>query len=309
MDISRDISRDTSPAPGSIVVGVDGSVGSADALTWAADQARLEHRPLAVVHVVNDRIGLWAEQPGVVVDEMLDAMRTHGRQLLDGAVAALRAAHDDTLVVQPVLAQGDPRQVLIDASAHAAGLVLGSRGRGPIASLLLGSVSVGVTRLARCPVVVLRPEEGSHAPRTSPQHVVVGVVHGQPVGQAVEFAFRQASLRTLPLVVLHAPWEALMGWAATGGMALATDLSSSAADEEATAVLVTGLREKFPDVAVTYAAARGFPEAYLLGGAHDADMIVVGTRHPSLATAVIEGNLARAVTEHAHCLVAVVPES
>jgi nucleotide-binding universal stress UspA family protein len=113
--------------------------------------------------------------------------------------------------------------------------------------------------------------------------------------------------------VLHAPWEALFGWAAAaGGMALATDLSPSdadRADEAATAALVATLREKFPDVEVSYVAGRGFPDDYLLGGAYDAEMVVVGTRHPSLASVLLEGNLARSVTEHAHCLVAVVPES
>jgi nucleotide-binding universal stress UspA family protein len=304
-----DTSLHTTPAPGSIVVGIDGSVGSAKALHWAAEQARLEHRSLTLIHVVNHRVDMWAGEPGFDLNEVLAAMSAEGQELLDNAVASLRLEPHDDLVVSRVLVKGDPRQILIDASAQAASIVLGSRGRGPIASLLLGSVSVGVTRLARCPVVVLRPEEGTAPSRVGGTHVVVGVIHGQPVGQAVEFAFRQSSLRKLPLVVLHAPWEALFGWAAAGGMAVATDLATSEADEDATAALMAGLREKFPDVEITYAAGRGFPDDYLLGGAYDGDMVVVGTRHPSLATVILEGNLARSVTEHAHCLVAVVPES
>jgi nucleotide-binding universal stress UspA family protein len=304
-----DISVHTPPAPGSIVVGIDGSSGSARALHWAAEQARLEHRALALVHVVDDGVGMWAGEPGFDLNEVLAAMRTEGQELLDNAVGSLKLEPDDDLVAHPVLIKGDPRQGLIDASTHAASIVLGSRGRGPVASLLLGSVSVGVTQLARCPVVILRPEEGVNRTLVGGSHVVVGVVHGQPVGQAVEFAFRQSSLRKLPLVVVHAPWEALFGWVAAGGMSLATDLCTSEADEAATATLMAGLREKFPDVEVSYAAGRGFPDDYLLGGARDGDMVVVGTRHPNLATVLLEGNVARSVTEHAHCLVAVVPES
>lgn len=304
-----DTSQHLSAAPGSIVVGIDGSVGSGKALIWATEQARLEHRPLALVHVVNDRVGVWAGEPGFDLNEVLAAMRVEGQELLDNAVSSLGLEPNDDLVVHSVLVQGDPRQVLVDASTHAASIVIGSRGRGPVASLLLGSVSVGVMRLARCPVVVLRPEEGVNAPHVGGKHVVVGVIHGQPVGQAVEFAFRQSSLRKLPLLVLHAPWEATFGWAAAGGMALATDLATSEADEAATAALVAGLRAKFPDVEISYVAGRGLPNDYLLGGAYDGDMVVVGTRHPSLATALLEGNLARSITEHAHCLVAVVPES
>lgn len=304
-----DNSLHTPPLPGSIVVGIDGSVGSAKALHWAAEQARLERRTLTLIHVVNDRIDMWAGEPALDLNAVLQAMGTEGQELLDGAVASLQLAPDDGLVVQQMSLKGDPRRVLIDASTHAASIVLGSRGRGPVGSLLLGSVSVLVTKLSRCPVVVLRPAERADTPAVGSQHVVVGVIHGQPVGQSVEFAFRQASLRKLSLVVFHAPWEALFGWAAAGAMALATDLASSEADEVATAALVAGLHEKFPDVEISYTAGRGFPDQYLLGGAHGGDMVVVGTRHPSLATVLLEGNLARSITEHAHCLVAVVPES
>lgn len=297
------------PAPGSIVVGIDGSVSSARALHWAAEQARLEDRPLALIHVVNDRVDIWAGEPTFDLNQVLRGMRIDGQALLDSAVASLHVEPDNSLDVHSELVTGDPRQVLIDASTDAASIVLGSRGRGPVASLLLGSVSVGVVRLARCPVVVLRPEERVGTPQVGGRHVVVGVIHGQPVGKAVEFAFRQASLRKLPLVVLHAPWEALFRWAAPGGMAAATDIASSANDEADTASLMAGMRQKFPDVEISYLAGSGSPDDYLLDATRDGDLLVVGTRHPSLANLLLEGSLARSITEHAHCLVAVIPES
>lgn len=107
-----------------------------------------------LVHAVNPQINLWVGEPGFDTAEVMEAMEVEGRQLLDDTYATICPSEEEELVIHSVLEMRDPREVLIDLSAKAAMIVLGSRGRGPVRSLLLGSVSVAVSQHARCPVSV-----------------------------------------------------------------------------------------------------------------------------------------------------------
>src|SRR4051794_8902700 len=124
--------------PGSVVVGVDGSEDSDLAVTWAAAHADAQRRPLALVHgatvpVVTDF--------GFDLDEARKAARMVGRRVTDQALALVRRSHPDLVVTTHVEAL-DPRELLVTAGSRASVVVVGSRGRGAVASLLLGSVSV-----------------------------------------------------------------------------------------------------------------------------------------------------------------------
>lgn len=125
---------------GTIVIGVDGSAPSRHALAWAIQQAQAEGRALTLALAFGD--GPWPE--------------ADARQAMQEAAAevARRAPELDVLVE---LREGDARSMLLELSEDAALVVVGSRGRGPVRSLLLGSVGVAVTRHAACPVVVVRP--------------------------------------------------------------------------------------------------------------------------------------------------------
>ena len=134
-----------------IVVGVDGSPSSKAALRWALDQARLTKARLRSVIA-------WEVPPytgwGAAAHEDFGAAA--GRLLEESVKEAL--GYDpplDVEVVETVL-PGHAAQVLIDQSAHAALLVVGSRGRGGFTGLVLGSVSNVCIRRATCPVVVVR---------------------------------------------------------------------------------------------------------------------------------------------------------
>lgn len=94
---------------------------------------------------------------------------------------------------------GDPRGVLIGLARQAHLIVMGSRGRGTVRSMLLGSVSAAVSKYASCPVAVRRPPRG----RAHTCGVVVGSDVTPESVPVVEFAFEQASLRGVPLTVLH----------------------------------------------------------------------------------------------------------
>lgn len=264
-----------------MVIAVDGSDHAERALRWAADQAALEHRRLVVVAVGETAAGA-----------------------LDPAEASARSWHPE-LIVRSALAAGDPREVLIDASRHAHLLVLGSRGRGAFTSVLLGSVSAAVSAEAACPVVVCRPPDE----RPTRTGVVVGA-DGTPESlPVIEFAYRQAYLRGLPLTVLHSFFDAA---AAVAQYRVARGLPADGAElDELRAGLaesVAGLAEEYPGVDVTLTLEHGFADQ-ALSPRHDGwDMVVVG-RHPLTSLSrVLTGSLATAVVERSHATVAVVPE-
>jgi nucleotide-binding universal stress UspA family protein len=135
-----------------IVVGFDGSDGSLAALRWALQEAQLRK---SSVHVVHGWLSTAATMD--VTGVALGACEDAGRSVLATAseLAAAEASGVD-VVATPVASA--PAQALIEASKNAELLVVGSRGHGGFAGLLLGSVSNQVAHHAHCPVVIVRPE-------------------------------------------------------------------------------------------------------------------------------------------------------
>jgi len=137
-----------------IVVGVDGSDSSLDALRWAAREAELRDAELLVVMA-------W-QLP--VVGPYLPAMPLDAKAWEDGArqrlSEALTAVFGDKLPawVRAELRPGPPASVLVEAGRDADLVVVGSRGHGGFVGALLGSVSTAVVHHAACPVLVVRQE-------------------------------------------------------------------------------------------------------------------------------------------------------
>jgi nucleotide-binding universal stress UspA family protein len=147
--------------PGTIVVGVDGSEASREALRWAAEEARLREADVRAVHV-------WMFVPPTPIGEpgmipmpagdyagQLEAERAAAQAELD---AALADAFPDGVpsALDATVAEGDAGEQLVAEAAGADLLVVGSRGRSGIASVLLGSVSSHLVGRAPCPVVVVK---------------------------------------------------------------------------------------------------------------------------------------------------------
>lgn len=271
---------------GDIVVAADGSSHADRAVRWAAEQAAFERRRLVVVTVDEDGAERANED-------------------------ALRLARDvaPSIDVVGLTAPGDPRVTLVELSQHAHLLVMGSRGRGTIRSLLLGSVGAAVARLSFCPVVVCRGSDTGHAGRG----VLVGV-DGTPESLAVlGFAFEQASLRGQDLTVVHCVWDvaaAVAGLRSEGIRDIGIDDADLGTIDDGQLVVaesVAGFSEKYPDVAVSRRVTHGLVDD-VLGGHTDAwDLVVVG-RHPSdTLDRLVAGSIATAVLERAHTAVAVVP--
>lgn len=286
---------------GTVVVGVDGSPSAEHALDWAIDQAVLEHRPLTLAHGVGSGQTAWMSSPGFDHGVVLNAMREDGHVVLDAARARV-TERAPGVEVHVVLRLNDARQTLLDLSEEAAMVVLGSRGRGPVRTLLLGSVSVGVSRHAHCPVVVLRPHDGGAVRRG----VLVGADGTERSLPTLEFAYRMASLHRLPLTVMHCVWDAV---AITAGPAMVLAGEPEVEDQRLLlAESVSGMREKFPDVHVTTELARGLADDCLVRAAEQMDLVVVGMHPHNPVAGMIYGSTAATVLEHASCVVAVVPD-
>jgi nucleotide-binding universal stress UspA family protein len=143
-----------------IVVGVDGSRGSREALRWAA---RLAHTEQATIDVV----GVWEPTStetwsGVPVDDRPEPEVE--KAVVEAVDETFGARRPTDLRVR--IRSGHPVPVLLDESDRALLLVVGSRGHGGFAGLLLGSVSARVAELAHCPVLVVHePPDAGDMPR------------------------------------------------------------------------------------------------------------------------------------------------
>lgn len=137
-----------------IVVGVDGSAGSELALGYAVRLAAREKAPLTAVYGWRDHDSLTTG-PGSPTWMYTAERISAGERLLERALEPWARKYPDVEVTREAIPVA-PARVLADASEHAAILVVGTRGRGGFAGLLLGSVSRSVLHHARCPVAVVR---------------------------------------------------------------------------------------------------------------------------------------------------------
>ncbi|MEO7352409.1 MAG: universal stress protein [Marmoricola sp.] len=285
---------------GTIVVGVDGSDSSTRALAWATDQAVVEHRPLTLVHAIHAVTPAYTDAAIVHPREAGAILTAEGQKVLDTAHAKVDASAPD-LEVHQVLEFVDPREKLLQLSQDAAMVVLGSRGRGKLRSLLLGSVGVALVRHAHCPVVVHRPGKAG----TLRNGIVVGVEASEESRAVLEFAYREASVRNLPLTVLHCYWDIQAGTAAAGIVyesMLDVDSEQAVLDEA-----MAGMSEKYPDVGVSTRMARGLPHEVLAELGEQMNLIVVGAHHANRVSQMVFGSVSIALVERASCPVAVVP--
>jgi nucleotide-binding universal stress UspA family protein len=142
-----------------IVAGVDGSASSLEALRWAARQAELTGSTVDAVTVWQRPSTANGLAWGMAAVDDTDYEELAAKTLNDAISQAVDLDRQGR--VRPLIAEGYPAEVLLDAAAGADLLVVGSRGRGGFASALLGSVSLHCTHHACCPVVVIRgPHKG-----------------------------------------------------------------------------------------------------------------------------------------------------
>ncbi len=255
-----------------VVVGVDGSPGAAAALAWAAEEARLRGAELLACTVLDPSESRTAADPA--------GARTPDSSLVESAggyPVTMRQSH------------GDAVAELVAAGADADLLVVGSRGRGLLAGLVLGSVSRACVAHARCPVVVVRPRS-EQAPCRG--RVIVGVDGSRHARQALRVAAEEARLRDADLAVVHAVW-----WDDIG-----TELLTPTPEQLAEwgHKLVAG-ELAATGTAGTPVVAHGHAAEVLVRHSADADLLVLGSRAHNPVAGVLLGSTTEHCTRNAQC--------
>ena len=284
--------------PGSIVVGVDGSPYSDAAVEWAADYAVAHHAPLCLLHAAGD-LGDDLVPYKVDAREML----TKASQGITERARRAVAERAPDLVVSVEAPFADARPALVDVHG-AAMIVVGTRGRGPLASRLLGSVSQAVVSHATCPVTVVRPRGDRVDSALAP--VVVGVDLDGSAQAALEIGFEIATMTNRSLTALHA-WTA-HDTTYIDATSYTRRLDGMEAHERSLAEAMSGYPEKYPDVVVTPMMVDDHPTAALVRASETAAHLVLGSRERGRLTRHF-GSVSRAVVEHAVCPVTVVHQA
>ncbi|MEU6135077.1 universal stress protein [Nocardioides sp. NPDC047086] len=274
---------------GAVVVGVESWPAAAESVAWAAEQAFRDGRDVGLFHVVpastldtppGFRAGAPSEPDQDYGASVLEQARAHADRRLDKLSRASGFLGHRRPAVSVELETGSAARALDAASRHASLLVLGSRGRGPIRSRILGSVSRSTVKDARCPVVVLRPGEGGVG-----RGVLVGIDGTGESAPALEFGFAQAAQRNLPVTVLYC-------YRVHGA-------ERREADRLLAAESVAGLQERYPDLHPRVRIEAGSLAHALAEQSRTMHMVVVGTG----------GGVAWHLLDHAHSVIAVVPSA
>jgi nucleotide-binding universal stress UspA family protein len=283
-----------------VLAGIDGSTAADAAARWAADEAAL--RSVNLELLLGIQIPVVGHPEYEYPPEFAVGIRTAGRATLDRVADDAVARHPDLQVVK-TLKEGDARLVLDEASKNAGLAVVGSRGKGRLAEVLLGSVALHLAAHAHSPVAVV-PESDHH---TMAGPIVVGADGSDNSDAALGFAFDEAAMRGAELV-------AILGWDELSHQRFARrPVIDGTAGEEGETLLsqqLSGWCEKYPGVPVSKVVHGGSPAEALLGRGsqppREPQLIVVGSRGRGGLSGLILGSTSHTVIIHSHCPVVVV---
>ncbi|MBE6482692.1 MAG: universal stress protein [Actinomyces ruminicola] len=286
-----------------VLVGVDGSPESLEAVDWAVDRAACNGWRVHILCAYSLPSFTTASLDGGYAALDDSAVRAGAEAVVNEAVAR---AQGRGVTVTSSLETGDPAGVLVDLSADAALAVVGTRGGGGFADRLLGTVSSALPAHSRCPAVVVpRHTEGSAF--TPVRRIVVGVDGSDSARKALRRAVREADAWGAELTAIAAVPMAsgagALAWlpAAVDREQVLTDVRSGLdrAIAEAT--------EGYPDVVVRRHALDGNAAELLSEFSTAVDLVVVGSRGRGGFSGLLLGSVSQAVLSHASCPIMVVP--
>lgn len=288
-------------AGAAVVVGADGSACSLSAVRAAASEAVERGRPLRIVHAF-----IWPSL-GVAVGPAVNGpsdmgMRDFAERILSEAVVEAEKAAPGVHTTA-ALVDGDAAAVLLGESRDAVVLVIGDRGLGGFASLMLGSVALHTTAHAACPVLVVRGRERATGP------VVVGVDGSAGSESAIGFAIEEAARRKTGLTAVHA-WGAYDSVGQGDMLPLTYDHDALEGEEQRVlSESLAGWTQQYPEVAVQTELFRGRPAVALIERSQNAQLLVTGARGRGGFAGLLLGSVSQTVMHYAGCPVAVVRAS
>jgi nucleotide-binding universal stress UspA family protein len=286
-----------------IIVGVDGSPASDAAVSWAAHDAVMRGVPLTLMHVQDPMGRTWSQAK--VLEEVAGWQEAEGRGILANASKIANDIANDTsqITINGELQFAAPGPTLVDRSEGAELIVVGTDGRGALARGLLGSISSGLVRHARCPVAVIHDGEPQMPhPATAP--VLVGVDGSSASELATEIAFEEASRRHVGLIALHA-WSDREVVEIPG-----VDWPAVKAEEERLmSEALAGWQERYPDVTVQTMLVCDRPARALVEASQSAQLVVVGSHGRNGLTRKFLGSVSNAVVQSVRVPVIVARQS
>ncbi|EFC83647.1 universal stress protein [Parafrankia sp. EUN1f] len=284
-----------------ILVGIDGSDGSAAALRWAYETAQIEKRPVtALLGWTADGLPRPVYEAAVAANH--HALTEAATEQLERIIARIPAPVPPVELRKLVVNQ-DPVEALVAAAKNAEMTVVGQRGAGLVHRILAGSVAHRLLHHSSGPVVVVRgtaPDTGD-APDRRP--IIVGVDGSEPSQAAVRWAAARAQERGVALHLVHGyridittfgvPVPDFYPSLRTGSEQLLKDVATADLDDEST-------------VQVSLDAVDDSASHALLQAAEQAQLLVVGTRGRGGFAELVLGSTAHQCVLHAACPVAVI---
>jgi nucleotide-binding universal stress UspA family protein len=288
------------PSGSPVIAGVDGSPSSLAGAAHAARAAVDRGVELELVHGYLHALGYGA-MPIDPYAITVPAPPADGERMLARLAERLRTEYPG-LRVRARQVAGGPAATLVDESRRADLLVVGCRGLGGFAGLVLGSVSAQVAAHAHCPVLIVRPAGPDHPPDGP---VLVGVDFSPGSDTALACAADEAVRRRVPLVVTHVWWNDPLETAMHPADDVVTQARSAAAGLLAGAV--DEVRQRHPGLPVSRRLVHSLnPEHNLVAASRETILVVVGSRGRGGFGGLLLGSVSQALVHHAHCPVLVV---
>ncbi|MEV6099927.1 universal stress protein [Nocardia sp. NPDC051981] len=296
--MTEDLAPQADPNP-PIVVGVDGSAVSYQAVAWGALDAARHGAPLHIVTSICAPTGL---PPTAVLDAPaiasleLDGERVVGEatRIASETLPGEGVEMSSEVTEEPIISR------LMDLSRDARMVVLGSRGLGALRRGLLGSVAMAVTHHAHCPVAVIHTTAAAD-PVSARQPVLVGVDGTPNSVAALELAFEEASLRKTGLTALHA-WSDVSGpYLPMSGWETIEEQERATFGEE-----MAGYAERYPDVAVRRILVKDRPVRSMLDESEHAQLVVVGSHGRGGFAGMLLGSTSNALLHSVDCPIVIV---
>lgn len=287
-----------------IVVGVNGSPDAERAVRYAVRRAEEVGCGLLLVNAVHEVVPITPMWPLLTGDSLMDV----GRGILADAQLLVERLAGPRVPVEVLAALGPAVSVIAEAGRHAQLVVLGHRGASTLERLFTGATTLGVVARATCPVVSV-PREWRELPTTT--RIVAAVDGSAASSDVLAAAFVLASERVAPLEVVHC-WELdpLYPYLVDGAE---VEQHWSLHTSGLIAGLVARWSQKFPEVAVEARLQYADLVRTLVDCSRDAGALVIGRHgHGGVSGRLaisMPGSTARALIEHAHCPVLLVPHA